>query len=333
MKLEPLARLLLRIAVVALWGSSQVATSAESPERVFRVGYLAVNAPLLSPPTGAGRISVELARLGYVEGKNLVIEVRHGAGDPNRLPEAAADLVRLKVDVIFANTLPAAFAAKAATETIPIVAWGMHGAVQSGIVTNLRRPGGNVTGTESLAPEVDAKRMQLLKQIVPDLRRLAVLYDTVDQGSAPHLAAIHDAEAALGLSTSRIPVARPQDFDLAFAAAAGRPLGALMTITTTMTYRHWPRIRDFAQAQGLPTLCEFRDMGERGCLLVYGPTFDEMTVRTAAQIDKILRGAAPGDLPIEQPTRFELVINLKTARELGLTVPQELLLRADAVIE
>ncbi len=306
------------------------AAAADAAERVFRVGLLGLNAPATSGPSA---IRIALAKLGYIEGRNVAFEVRHAGGDPARLPEAAAELVKLKIDVIYAVTSPAAFAAKAATSTIPIVAWAAHAAVETGLVPSLRHPGGNITGTESLAPELDGKRIQLLKQIVPDLTHLAVVYDPADQGSPQHLKAIQGAEKALGLTALTLPVPRPQDFDAVFAAAAGKPLGAVLTLTSNMTFVNWPRIRDFAAAQRVPTLCEFRQMADSDCLLSYGATFDEITQRTAAQIDKILRGAAPGDLPMEQPTRFELVINLKTAKALGLTVPQELLLRADAVIE
>lgn len=319
-----------RVLLVSLLLSC-AAAAAEPPERVVRIGYLGLNPPL--PNVSSARLPQALARLGYIEGKNLVIEVRHAGGNPDRLAEAAAEMVKLQVDVIYAVTSPAAFAAKAATRTIPIVAWAAHGAVETGLVPSLRRPGGNLTGTESLAPELDAKRIQLLKQILPGLTRLAVLYDTNDQGSPQHLQTIHAAEKELGISVSSLAVRRVDDFDPVFAAAAGKPLGALLTLTSNMTFRNWSRIREFAQANRLPTLCEFGFMAENGCLLSYGPTFDEITQRCAAQIDKILRGAAPGDLPVEQPTRFELVINLKTAKALGLTVPQELLLRADAVIE
>jgi putative ABC transport system substrate-binding protein len=326
-----LPRLLVTAALVllALWPSAET-LAADPPERVVRIGYLGVNPPLGS---GSARILPALAALGYVEGRNLVFDIRHAGGDPARLPEAAAELVKLKVDLIYAVTSPAAFAAKAATQTIPIVAWAAHAAVETGLVHSLRQPGGNLTGTESMAPELDAKRIQLLKQIVPGLTRLAVVYEPADQGSPQHLKNIQAAEKALGLTTSTLPVARPQDFDAAFAAAAGKPLGAVLTLTSNMMFFSWARIRDFAQAQRLPTLCEFRQMTEAGCLLSYGATFDEITQRCAAQIDKILRGTPPGDLPMEQPTRFELVINLKTAKALGLAVPQDLLLRADALIE
>jgi putative tryptophan/tyrosine transport system substrate-binding protein len=306
------------------------AKADDAPNRVVRIGFLSQNPRL--PNVSSGRIDVELAKLGYVEGRNLVLEVRHAGGNPDRLAEAAAELVKLKVDVIYAVTSPAAFAAKNATRSIPIVVWAAHGAVETGLVPSLRRPGGNVTGTESLAPELDAKRIQLLKQIVPGLARLAVLYDTTDQGSAQHLKLIHAAGNELGVEFSSLEVRRPEDFDPVFASATGKPLGGVLTLTSTMTFRNWSRIRDFALVNRLPTLCEFRFMAETGCLLSYGPTFDEITQRCAIQIDKILRGTPPGELPIEQPTRFELVINLKTAKELGITVPQSVLLRADEVI-
>lgn len=302
-----------------------------APDRIARVGYLGVTAPIRG--FSSGRVIDELARLGYIESRNLVFEVRHADGHPERLPQAAAELVALRPDVILAVTNPAIFAAKAATATIPIVAWGAHGAVETGLVSNLRRPGGNVTGIETLAVELDAKRVQMLRQILPDLKRLTVLMDVNDQGSPHHLSNVQKIGGVSGLSIHRFEIARSEDFDPLFAARPGKALGVLMPFTSNLMFRNWTRIRDFAVDQRLPTLCEFRSMTETGCLLSYGPTFDEINQRCAVQIDKILRGALPGELPIEQPTRFELIINLKTARSLGLTVPQELLLRADAVIE
>lgn len=305
--------------------------AADAPPRVFRIGYLNINPPL--PGVASAQIPAELAKLGYIEGRNVIYEIRHASGDPARLPALAAELVKLKVDVIIGVALTGAMAAKAATSEIPIVAYAIHGAVQAGLVPNLRHPGGNITGTETLAPEVDPKRLQLLKQLLPTLDRLAVVYDPTDQGSPAHLNAIAEVQKSLGLSTLKLPVSKASEFDPVLATVAGKPLGAVLTLTGILTVHGWPRIRDFAQAQRLPTLCEFRFMAQSGCLLTYGPTFEEITQRTAAQIDKILRGAAPGDLPMEQPTRFELLINLKTAKSLGLTVPQDLLLRADALIE
>jgi putative ABC transport system substrate-binding protein len=299
--------------------------------RVVRVGYLRAQAPDDSIPSW--HIRQEMAKLGYVEGRNIVFEVSHAGGDPARLPAAAAELVTRNVDVIFAVNTESAMAAKAATKTIPIVAWGMHGAVELGLVSSLRRPGGNVTGIETMGPDFENKRIQLLRQLVPGLALLAVVYQSSEPNARFHWTQMREAVQAFGLTTLPLAVDRPQDFDPVFAAAANRPMDALLTFSGVLTVTSWPRIRAFALSRGLPTLCEFRQMAESGCLLSYGPTFDEITRRAAAQIDKILHGAVTGDLPMEQPTRFELIINLKTAKELGLAVPQELLLRADAVIE
>jgi putative ABC transport system substrate-binding protein len=275
----------------------------------------------------------ELRKLGYVEGKNLVIEYRSANGDPDRLPEAAAELVKLNVDIILAAANAGAFAAKSATRTIPIVVWGSHGALETGLVTSLRRPGGNLTGTESLAPEIDAKRVELLKQIVPGLSRLAVLLDAGDQGSPVHLKSTRAGGQALGVAISTLEVRRPEDFGPVFAATAGVPLGGVLTFTSPLTFRNWQRVMDFALANRLPTVCEWRELAQAGCLLSYGPNIIEYSQRTAAQIDKILKGTPPGEVAVEQMTRFELVINLTTAKALGLTIPQSVLVRADEVIQ
>ena len=315
---------------VALLAAMRDAAAADAPARVVRVGYLSIGAPLGS---GASSIVPELGKLGYVEGRNLVIELRHANGDPDHLAEAAAELVKLNVDVIYAVTNPAGFAAQRATRTIPIVVWGAHGAVETGLVPSLRRPGGNLTGVESLAPELDAKRIELLKQIVPGLARLAVLYDTGDQGSPLHMKAIEAAGKALGVAFTTLEVRRPEDFGPVLAGASGKPLGGVLTLTSNLTFRNGKRIMDFALANRLPSLCEFKELAQAGCLLSYGATFTELTQRSAALIDRILKGTPPGELPVEQMTRFELVVNLKTAKALGITIPQSVLLRADEVVE
>jgi putative ABC transport system substrate-binding protein len=324
-------RLIQLLAAVALLASAPLALAADPPDRVVHVGFLSLY------PRQAYRtfdIVDELAKLGYVEGRNLVIDSRDSGGGTDRLAVAALELVKLKVDVIFAVTNPAAFAAKNATRTIPIVAWASHGAVETGLVSSLRRPGGNITGIETLAPELDAKRLQLFKQLVPALGRMAVVADRIDQGIPYHLEALAVAGKTLGVTMATIlEIARIADFDAVLATAANRPLDAMFMLTTDQTVGLRRQIFDFAAARKLPTMCEFKFLVEAGCLMSYGPTFDEITQRCAAQIDKILRGTPPGELPIEQPTRFELAINLKTARALGLSVPKEMLQRADAVIE
>lgn len=307
------------------------AAAAEPAERVPTVGVLTINPPL--PGVTYARLGEELAKLGHVEGRNLRIEVRHAGGNPDRLPEMAAELVRLKVDVIYAITTPAVLAARDATRTIPIVGYAMHGALETGLVSNLRQPGGNVTGTDSMGLDLDAKRLELFRQLVPGLARVTVLYDTSDQGSPHHLKNLETAGKAIGMGISSLTISRPEDIAPLLAANAGRPLGGLYPLTSNTMFRYWPRVGEFALANRVITLCEFRQMTVAGCLMSYGPSLDYLNVRCAAQIDKILRGTPPGELPVERPSRFELVINLKTARALGLAVPQSLLLRADEVIE
>jgi putative ABC transport system substrate-binding protein len=308
------------------------ALAADPAQRVVRIGFLAQYAPVV-PATGAGLIGQELAKLGYVEGKNLIIEVRHGGGSLERLPDAAAELVKLNVDVIFAVTSPAAFAAQRATKAIPIVGWALHGAVETGLAATLHRPGGNLTGTESLAPELDVKRMELLKRIAPGLTRLAVVYDGGDQSSPLHLKSLQNAGKALGISLSALEVRRGEDFGSVLDEPASRPLGGVLTLTSSLTFRQFNRISTFALANKLPTLCEFRELARAGCLLSYGTSLSELTQRSAALIDKIVRGTPPGNLPVEQMTRFELAVNLKTAKSIIVAIPGELLLRADEVIE
>ena len=304
------------------------ASGADASTKVARVGYLDVGEPV-GPP----RLVVqELGKLGYIEGKNLTVVYRMASGNSD-LPAAAAELAKLNVDVIYAVTNVAGFAAQRATRTIPIVVWGAHGAVETGLVSSLRRPGGNLTGVESLAPELDTKRIELLKEIQPGLAQLSVVYDADEKGSIVHLKSSQAAGRALGIAISTLEVRRPEDFDVAFIAAGGKPLGGVLTFTSNLTFMNWQRIMDFALANRLPTVCEFRELVQAGCLLSYGPNFIEFAQRTAAQIDKILRGTSPGDLPVEQMTRFELVINLKTARALGITIPKQVWPRADEIVQ
>jgi putative ABC transport system substrate-binding protein len=322
-------RLIEAFTVALLCAAGMDVWAADPPGRLARVGYLSINPPA---KVGAGIIAQHLAKLGYVEGENLELAVRHAGGHAERLPEAAAELVKLKVDVIFAVTSPAVFAARDATSTIPIVGFAMHGAVETGLVSNLRRPGGNITGTDSMAVDLDAKRLELLKQIVPGLTRLTVLYDLNDQGSPYHMKNIQAAANHVGLAVASLTMRQAEDLAPLFAANVGKPLGSVYPLTSNTIFRVWPQIGDFTLTNRLPTLCEFREMVQSGCLLSYGPSLYDLGARSAVLIDKILRGTPPGELAIELPTRFELVVNLKTANALGVTVPQSVLLRADEVI-
>jgi putative ABC transport system substrate-binding protein len=317
--------------VLAILAGALVEGQAQTAARVPRVGILELyRSP--SPPS-PGSVLWHLQQMGYVTGQNVVFERRAADGHGERLPELAAELVRERVDAIVAFTNVPAFAAKAATSTIPIVVWGAHAAVDTGLVAALAHPGGNVTGVESLAPELDAKRLEVLKEIVPGLSRLSVLYNPSDPGSLHHLKSVQSASRALGLTVAQLEVRRAEDYDATLAQASARRPEGLVMFTDPLTFVQWKRVAEFALANRIPTVCEFRQLAQAGCLIAYGPTFDEFAQRSARQIDLILRGTKPADLPFEQVTRFELVVNLKTARAIGVTIPYSILLRASEVIE
>lgn len=298
---------------------------AQQSAKKFRIGFLDTGQSLAVPKL--------LTDLGYIDGQNAIFEHRSSQAQSERAAEMAADLVRSKVDVIIAFTNVNAFAAKQATSTIPIVVWASHGALATGLVSSMAHPTGNVTGIESLAPEFDAKRVELLKAIVPWLMRVAALYSPNDQGAPTHLKYTEDAARALGVRVLPLEVRAPADYDSVFAPLAANPIGALVMFTDPLTWANWKRVADFVFANRLPTVCEFRQLADSGCLVSYGPTFDEFDRRVASQVDRILKGKRPADVPYEQMTRFELVINLRTAETLGITIPRSVLVRADEIIQ
>jgi len=279
-----------------------------------------------------GRPRGGLRGLGYVEGKNTVIEWRLAEGRLERLPALAAELVRLKVDVIVAPSAPYVEAARDATATIPIVFVLVPDPVALGFVKSLARPGGNMTGLASLAIELHGKRLELLKEAVPGIARIAVLTSYTGGGRA--LWEVTRAAASLGLQHEVVTVARPEQMDQAFVLIKERRADAILELPSgPMFYAHRQRIADLALRSRLPIMCSAKEFVQAGCLLYYGASFSDLMRRAATYVDKILKGSKPADLPVEQPTKFELVINLKTAKALGLTVPPSLLLRADQVIE
>lgn len=298
---------------------------AQQSAKKFRIGFLDTGQSLAVPKL--------LTDLGYIDGQNAIFEHRSSQAQSERAAEMAADLVRSKVDVIIAFTNVNAFAVKQATSTIPIVVWASHGALATGLVSSMAHPTGNVTGIESLAPEFDAKRVELLKAIVPGLMRVAALYSPNDQGAPTHLKYTEDAARALGVRVLPLEVRAPADYDSVFAPLAANPIGALVMFTDPLTWANWKRVADFVFANRLPTVCEFRQLADSGCLVSYGPTFDEFDRRVASQVDRILKGKRPADVPYEQMTRFELVINLRTAETLGITIPRSVLVRADEIIQ
>jgi putative ABC transport system substrate-binding protein len=302
---------------------------AQQP-KVPRIGFLSGGSPTTSP----ARYDVfrqGLRELGYVEGKNITIEYRYAEGKLERLPDLAAELVRLKVDVIVAIG-PAILAAKKASSAIPIVFAGAPDPVGAGIVSSLARPGGNITGLSVMAPDLDGKRLELLKEAFPKVVRVAFLWGP---GSARRNLALTDMEAAakaLGVKLQSLPVRSLDDFDSAFARAKREGAQALITTPTALINTQQRQVLDFAAKNRLPAMYATSEFVEAGGLMSYASNNADSWRRVADFVDKILKGVKPADLPVEQPTKFELVINLKTAKQIGLTIPPNVLARADRVI-
>ncbi len=313
--------------------AAPLAAEAQQAAKIARIGYLA-GALSANPHPEAFRQG--LRDLGYVEGRNVVIEYRDSEGKLERLPALAAELVALKVDVIVAPPTVAALAAKQATKTIPIVFFVATDPVTDGLVTSLARPGGNVTGLSLLAPELVGKGLEQLKQAVPAVSRVAVLWQPGGAGERTEkdlLKAAEVAARALGVRLQFVEARGPADFDRAFSDMTRGRAGALTVLQSTMFFSERRRLVDLAAKHRLPAVYSMREFVAVGGLMSYGPNIADLFRRAATYVDKILKGAKPGDLPVEQPTKFELIINLKTAKALGLTIPPSPLGRADEVIE
>jgi putative ABC transport system substrate-binding protein len=307
---------------------------AQSTPKVYRIGYLAQG-------SGSGAASLlplegfrqGLRELGWVEGQNIVIEYRYAEGQIDRLPGLAEELVRLKVDVIAASPTGAALAARNASRTIPIVGMSLTEPVELGLVASLARPGGNVTGvTYGVDTDIFGKQLGLLREAVPKIRRVAVLSNP-SPAQPLIIRSVKAAARSLELQLQLLEARGPGAFDGAFAAMAKERAGGLLVVGDSMFFLHRARLADLAVKNGLPSMSTQTQWVEAGGLMSYAASLPVLYRRAATYVDKILKGAKPADLPIEQPTKFELVINLKTARALGLTIPQSLLLRADQVIE
>ncbi len=309
-----------------------LAADAQQPGKVARIGYLSLYSRSPDSPLLQG-FRDGLRELGWVEGRTITIEWRFADLKPDRLPAFAAELVDLKVDVIVALSNLAAFPAKQATDTVPIVVLASHDAVGTGLVASLARPGANITGVESMAPELDAKRLELLKEISPRIASLSVLYNPGDAAARLHLRHTETGAQALGIKVRPLEVRGPDEFEQAFAAMTRERPEGLLVFTDPLTFSQRNRIVEFTVKNRLPAVYEFKEFVDLGGLVAYGPSLKGMGQRGATYVDKILKGAKPADLPMEQPTRFELVINLKTAKALGLTIPQSVLIRADEVIQ
>jgi putative ABC transport system substrate-binding protein len=274
-----------------------------------------------------------LRELGYVEGRNLTIEYRWAAGKEERLPELAAELVRLKVDIIVASATPTIVAAKRATSTIPIVMAAVGDPVGSGLVASLARPGGNVTGLTLMSTELAGKRLQLVRELLPKATRVAVLAYRGPSGTLLFLEQMRAAAQQTGVQLVVQEVSEAGELRGAFAAMQRERAQALIVQVSPLTREHRRQVEELAAQHRLPAMYEVRLFVESGGLMSYGPNLPEMFRRAALYVDKILKGAKPGDLPVEQPSKFELVINLKTAKALGLTIPESLRFRADEVIQ
>jgi len=320
-------RFALALAVLA----APLAVDAEQPRTGYRIGWIGNDPPDANPPFGAFRQG--LGELGWVEGRNVVIEHRHSAGMNERFPALAAELVRLQVDLIVASAMPATLAARRATTTIPIVAVGLSDPVGQGLAASLSRPGGNVTGVALLFPELAAKRLELLKEALPGVSRVTVMWNEANPGNVHQMEETKLVAQTLGLKLQSVAVRSPKDFQPAFAAMTRARAEAVVVLADPLTITYRTQIVDLAAKSRLPTIHPFRESVEAGGLMAYGVDLPDMYRRAAPYVDKILRGAKPGDLPIEQPTKFEFVINMKAAKALGLAIPPSLLLRADRVVE
>ncbi len=330
-----LVTLALGILVLVLLAAPLAADAQQQTGKVYRIGILG-NVPL-TDPEGArlwGAFIQGLRELGYVEGQNITIEHRSSEGKYERLPALAADLVRLKVDVIVAPATQGPLAAKQATRTIPIVMTSGGDPVGSGLVASLARPGGNITGLSFVAfPEIVGKQLELLKETVPQVSRVAVLWNPANPTNRLLLGEAKVAARSLAVQLQTLEARGPDDFERAFAAMTRERAGALLVLGDGMLILHRTRIADLAAKSRLPAMYGSRENVNAGGLMSYSPSLQDSFRRAATYVDKILKGAKPADLPVEQPTKFELVINLKTARALGLTIPPSVLVRADQVIE
>ena len=305
---------------------------AQQAGKVWRIGVLDTTSPSLNT-TNLDAFRQGLRELGYVEGQSFVIEYRWAEGRPERFPSLASELVRLKVDLIVTRGTPAVLAAKKATGSIPIVMATSADPAGFGVVSGLARPGANVTGLSTIAIELAGKRVELLKEAIPRIARIALLANMSSPASAHQWRQIEGAARSLGLEPQLLDVRAPADFARAFDTAIKQRADAIIVANDTLTQNNFKRIVDLSAKHRRPSIFASREFVDAGGLMAYGPGFKDLYRRAATYVDKILKGAKPADLPVEQPTKFELVINLKTAKALGLTIPPSLLARADQVIE
>jgi putative tryptophan/tyrosine transport system substrate-binding protein len=305
---------------------------AEQPTKVQRIGYLSASVRAVHAPSFEA-FQLGLRELGYLENKNIIIEARFAEGQAERLPELVAELVRLKVDVILAGGSEAVRPAKEAAKTIPIVVAHFEDPIGEGFVASLARPGGNITGLSRMSSDLTGKRVELLKEMVPGLLRVGMFANPANANNILVLKEADVAARGLGLQVQRLEVRHPEDFEAAFATATKDRTEAIIVSVDRIFDTQRKRIINFTQKNRLPTAFHNSRAVQEGGLLSYAPNILDLFRRSATYVDKILKGAKPADLPVEQPTKFELVINLKTAKQIGLTIPPNVLARADRVIK
>jgi putative ABC transport system substrate-binding protein len=320
---------------VALLGGAVVswplAVRAQQPAKLPTIGFLGATTSSAQTQRTAAFMQ-RLRELGWIESRTIAIEYRWAEGRSERYAEIVAEFVRLKTDVIVTYSVPAVLAAKHATSVTPIVFATVADPVGTGLVESLARPGGNVTGLSLQSPDLAGKRLELLREAVPDLRRLAIMVDVGTPGAVQEMSEVQAAARALGLEVEPLKIQRAEDIAPAIAALKGRA-DALYVVSDPLLTTHRISINTLTLAARLPTMHGFREYVEAGGLMSYGANFPDLYRRAAEFVDKILRGAKPGDIPVEQPTKFDLVVNLTTAKALGLSIPESFLLRADEVIE
>jgi putative ABC transport system substrate-binding protein len=305
---------------------------AQQPQKIPRIGILLPNPPAMSPEL-LKAFHQGLREFGYVEGRNILIEYRFGEGKSARYPDLAAELVRLKVDVIVTSSTPAIEAVKNATTTIPIVMAASADPVGSGLIASLDQPGGNITGLTMLSPELSGKRLELLKETVPRISRVAVLWNPTNTSGAVSWREIQLPAQRLKMQVQSIEVRIPRDFHNLSDVLMRRRFQALNVVRDPLIRAHMTRVVEFAAKSRIPAIYEDVEFVDRGGLMWYGTSHPALYRRAAHYVDKILKGAKPAELPVEQPTKFELVINLKAAKEIGVTMPPEVLMWADRVIK
>jgi putative ABC transport system substrate-binding protein len=326
------APMLMPIVFLMLVASAPFIATAQPRAKVSRIGYLSYSTEASPEAVLRAAFLEKLRTMGHIEGRNITIEYRYAGGRVEKLGDLARELAALPFDVLVGGGIQASLALKAATRTIPIVSLSCD-AVAAGLVPNLARPGGNVTGVSCLTPEMAPKRLQLLAELRPGLKRVAILWNAGDPAKASELAASQAAARELGVQALAFEVRTVADFEGAFAAMRRERVEALSVLADAFMVSNNAHVARHAATLGVPAVYTFKEFVESGGLLAYGPSNPEMYRLMAVYVDKILAGASPADLPIEQPTKFELVINLKTAKALGLTIPPSLLARADQIIE